>query len=76
MNKHNLQIGDKVKGMMTCSTMATIHYRLTVVGFHNGRPVFRVPDRLLSVPFTDFKFKKIYVNDDAIKPGAIIRAAR
>lgn len=76
MNRHNLQIGDKVKGVMTCSNMATIQYRLTVVGFANGRPVFRVPDRLLSVPFTEFKYKKIHVNDDAIKPGAIVRVTR
>ena len=76
MNRHNLEIGDKIRGVMSCSDMSTIHYRLTVVGFDNGRPVFRVPDRLLSVPFTTFKYKKIYINDDAIKPGAIVRVAR
>lgn len=76
MNRHNLEIGDKVCGVMTCSTMQAIHYRLTVIGFTGGRPVFRVPDRLLSVPFTEFKHKKIHVNDDAISPKAIVRAAR
>lgn len=76
MNRHNLQIGDKVCGTMTCSNMAVINYRLTVVGFANGRPVFRVPDQLLSVPFTEFKHKKCHVNDDQILPGHIVRVTR